>query len=369
MDFNFYHKYDGIPKDEWETFSNNGLFLSKDFLKTFEYKMDDKFSSVYIVAKIESRVVGIVYAQIFKLNSKKINEYIKHGNPRLTLLNRFKLILSKLLNFKVCFLGNLFMSNVSSFYFNIRLKPSDLSKILQQLSNFSGTRFIMIPEFFKNFIPLNSWNFKSLYVEPDMCMQISPKWNHFDDYVNDIQSKYKKKLRKVLYNSTNLEIRELEMEDLKLYHKQINKLFDNVFYNSSFNALKFKTYFLTLLIKNKINISVQGYFIENELHAFSSSIVYKNKLYVYFMGLNYALNKVYDIYSKMLYDKIKYAINHRLDEIKFGRTASEFKSNFGAQPVYNRAYIYSNSNLLIMIISPFINLIKPKNWIQRNPFK
>jgi hypothetical protein len=370
MNFNFYHRFDEIPTDDWEILpKKNMLFLSKSFLQTFEYDADIHFSPVYVVAKIDSIVVGILYAQIFKLNSQKIKEYIRHGNSVLTSFNRVKLIFAEFLSLRVCFMGNLFMSNECSFYFKEQLKPQEFSKLLQEICVFSGSKFVMIPEFFNDIIPEKNLNFSPIYVEPDMHMKILNKWTHFDDYTNDIQSKYKKKLRKVLSNSSSLKIIDLKIEDLKLYESQISSLFNNVFYNSSFNATKFKPYFFDHFMQNGINISVQGYFFDDKLVGFSSSIVHQNMLYVYFMGLDYNLHKSFDIYSKMLYDKIKYAIDHRLDLIKFGRTASEFKSNFGAIPQCNKAYVYSNSYLLARLLNPFINMIKPKIWNQRNPFK
>ena len=71
----------------------------------------------------------------------------------------------------------------------------------------------------------------------------------------------------------------------------------------------------------------------------------------------------------MLYDKIKYAIDNNVELIKFGRTASEFKSNFGAIAQSNIGYVYDSSGILLRLLSPLLNLIKEKKWYQRNPFK
>ena len=369
MNFNFYHRFNEIPNGDWERLSiNDKLFLSKNFLQSFENQMDNDFSGIYVIAKIESRVVGILYAQIFKLNSKKIKEYIRNSNPQMTLLGRIKLVLAELLSLRVCFLGNLFMSNESTYYFVEEFSSNNLTQLLREISDFSNSKLVMIPEFFNYLIPQKSTNFLPLYVEPDMHMHIPEDWIYFDDYVSAIQSKYKKKLRKVLINSSSLNIKELDVDDLIIYESQISTLFNNVFYKSSFNASKFETKIFSHLKKNGLNISVKGYFIENKMVGFSSSIIHKNQLYVYFMGLDYTLNKVHDIYSRMLYDNIKYAINQRFSVIKFGRTASEFKSNFGAKPIGNRAFIYSKS-IFFKLLGPFTQLIKPKIWRQRNPYK
>jgi hypothetical protein len=71
----------------------------------------------------------------------------------------------------------------------------------------------------------------------------------------------------------------------------------------------------------------------------------------------------------MLYEQIQFAIDNNLSVIKFGRTASEFKSTIGATPDVNYGYVYHPSKSVMLALSPILMLIKPKDWIQRQPFK
>ena len=103
--------------------------------------------------------------------------------------------------------------------------------------------------------------------------------------------------------------------------------------------------------------------------GFSSNILLNNTMYAHFVGLDYQVNHQFELYSKMLYDKIEYAIENKVELIKFGRTASEFKSNFGAIAQSNIGYVYDSSGILLSLLSPLIKLIKEKKWHQRNPFK
>ena len=53
----------------------------------------------------------------------------------------------------------------------------------------------------------------------------------------------------------------------------------------------------------------------------------------------------------------------------FGRTANEFKSNFGAVPKRSYVYFKAQNRFVAILLKGFLKNIKPKSWIQRNPFK
>jgi hypothetical protein len=71
----------------------------------------------------------------------------------------------------------------------------------------------------------------------------------------------------------------------------------------------------------------------------------------------------------MLFEQIEFAINNNLEQIKFGRTASEFKSTIGAVPYKGHGYVYHPRKSIIKAISPILRMLKPKDWTQRHPFK
>ena len=149
----------------------------------------------------------------------------------------------------------------------------------------------------------------------------------------------------------------------------LNKLFDKVYNKSSFNTAKFNTNIISDLKELIPSTSIVSYFIGDKMIGFSSNILLNNIMYAHFVGLDYEVNHELDLYSKMLYDKIEFAIDNKVELIKFGRTASEFKSNFGAIAQSNIGYVYDKSGILLRLLSPLIKLIKEKKWYQRNPFK
>ena len=62
-------------------------------------------------------------------------------------------------------------------------------------------------------------------------------------------------------------------------------------------------------------------------------------------------------------------VSYRKNNVIFGRTANEFKSNFGAVPKKSFIYIYADNFLFKLVFNSILKNLKPKKWIQRFPFK
>jgi hypothetical protein len=58
-----------------------------------------------------------------------------------------------------------------------------------------------------------------------------------------------------------------------------------------------------------------------------------------------------------------------MDKVVFGRTANEFKSNFGAKPIKSYVYIKVKNRYLSIIFNPILKRLTIKKWIKRSPFK
>lgn len=366
-----YDSYKHIPINEWEALlTANDVFLSIGFLSLIESYHKNEISPHYIVLKDKNKVIGILYSQTFKLSSKKLKEYINHGNPGFNFIRLIKTQLANFVNLKVGFLGNLFMTNEMGF----KIHPNywnkiDLNKLLSQFQGQNDNKLIMIPPFYKDYFEFSEDYFKEINIEPDMHLKIPKSWHSFEDYYDAIQSKYKKRYRKNLINSSNIKTKELNKVEIKQHSIVLHNLFDKVYSKSSFNAAKFNTSIFSDLKELIPNTSIVGYFIGDKMIGFSSNILLNNTMYAHFVGLDYEVNHKFDLYSKMLYDKIEHAIENKIELIKFGRTASEFKSNFGATAQSNIGYVYDSSGILLSLLSPLLKLIKEKEWHQRNPFK
>jgi len=371
MEYTLFNSYKDLPFNEWETLLlEDDFFLSPLCLKIIEEEHQEEITPLYIIIKDQGKVIGIVYAHIFSLNGSKVKDYIDNGNSTFNILNYLKATSARLLNMDICFLGNTFLTNeasvrISKEYTN---NKNILDGILSTITSKTQASFIIIPESYEKGLELKG-NYLEILVEPDMQLEIKNTWLEFNDYLLSIKSRYKKRYRRVINKSNEVVKKEMNLEDLIKESDSMKELFHNVFNKSKFNAAKFNTDVFYDLKSQKNNVSIYGYYLKEKLIGFASDISINKVLYAHFVGLNYEVNQSHEIYNLMLYEQIDYAIKNRLQLIKFGRTAAEFKSNIGAIPKNDKAYVYHKNKVVLKILKPILSLLKPKNWMQRNPFK
>lgn len=369
LSYRSFHRFKDIPKGVWsQLLQKEDYFLSEEFLVTVEKHHQAEIGPIYTLVEDEKGVVGILYAQVFDFKNKKLNNYIE--SQKFNLITRLKSQMGRLLKLKVAFLGNVFMSNEPAFKFKKgHFTIEQTEEILSHIQKFSGTKFLLIPDFYKDAIDSSSRKIKQISVEPDMYFEVSKDWNDFDDYLTAIRSKYKKRYHTNQKISKSIVQKIIEPIELLSKAPALKALFAEVYENSNFNSVKFNTdMFLELNDLNK-NICIHGYYNGNDLLGFSSVFKVNRILYAHFVGFSYEKNHKYDLYSKMLYDHIRYAIDHDVELMKLGRTACEFKSNFGAKPHLEKGYVYDKTGRYLYFLGPFLDLLKPKAWVQRKPFK
>jgi len=334
-------------KSEWDKVKLSD-FLNSSFLQIF-YFNHPNIRHLFVIDK-DIRL----YAHIFELNFNKTTNYIN---------NKLLGFFTKFIKFDVLYLTNSFITNIPAFFSNTKINLKEFISVLQY--NYS---ILIIPDFvFKN-ISAEKDEFSKIEVEEEMVLEISDKWNVIDNYISDLRKKYRYKVKKIINSSSKVEVKSLNSDDLVFYADNIQDLFSQVINNSRFSGPLFNTNSFCLLVKKDI-FKVYGYFINNDIVAFSSEIHQDKTLYSYYTGFDKSLNKTLPIYGRILIETINNAIKNKMNKVVFGRTANEFKSNFGAIPIKSYVYIKVKNKYLNFILKPIFNRLRIKNWIKRNPFK
>ena len=375
MNFEIYYSINDVPQKTWsKIIENNNFFLSLPFLSLIE-KNNAEIQPLYFIIKENNEYIGVLYGHLINITGNKLSRYIGDSNRLLNPINFIKYLASKLLNVNVLFIGNSYLTNHYTLFTKTKCRST---VVIEKLTAFVSEKIkinnIVFTDNFQEGINKNAKEFEAKYikikVEPDMVFNVNKNWKKFDDYFKDISSKYKKRLRSVLLKNKGVLIKELSIDDIRFYQSDIQRLFKNVYEKSKFSVVEFNT--KTLLdFRKKFpkQVLVFGCFVNDKIIAFSSEIILNNTLYAYFVGIDYRVNKKYQVYNKLLYMHIELAIKNKINKIQLGRTASEIKSTIGAIPIHIDTYVFIKSSLLRFLFKPVIKLVKPKKWIQRNPFK
>jgi hypothetical protein len=198
--------------------------------------------------------------------------------------------------------------------------------------------------------------------EPFMNLQIQPSWNHFDDYLQAMSSKYRVRTNKVLSTSDAYQANE--------WIPQCAQMLGHTLKDKTLAiSPKLSTMLHTFVRTMKDKFKVWGYYKNDQLCGFISAIESEHGLYAMHLGLTDDAAKD-QLYQRMMYDVIAYGIEQKDEFVCLGRTATEIKSTMGATPIENSYILYAKSKILRGLIALYAKRFhRVKPYQLRNPFK
>ena len=346
--FSIKNSSNDLDKDLWNDALHENPFLDYDFLKSFNDSQKGVGHWFIYSDKIR------LYAHTFSLSFEKSIRYTPFA-----VLSGFL----KLVNINVIYLTNSFLTSIPLFS---SVSEIELDNILLKIKNYYNYKIAIIPDFLFNQSQLS--NAIKVEVDSEMILTIDSKWKDLNDYKLALKTKYRKKINNIQEKSSEINVKLLSVEDYDKYRLEIGRLFEDIFFDSKFSGPLLNTeIFKQLILIGKLRLD--GYFLNDDLVAFSTDIDFNNDLYSYFVGFDKKLNKSHDLYARILLEQINKAIQFNKSNLVLGRTANEFKSNFGAVPNKSYIYIYIRNRFWSILLSPIITRLKIDNWKQRQPFK
>ena len=355
--------------------TDNNVYFSKSFLKAFELSNPQIEFKYISISDSKKNTIALALVQVINLSVEGTLKNIKVASLVRKLLGLF--FCNE--HIKILFCGNIFLSGEHG------IRCSDgVSKdeIMTQIgtaldavaANTKPLHAIFIKDFkkgsLKNTRQFLSFGYSEINVEPNLIVLLDPKWKTFEDYKNNLKSKYRIKANKADTTSSDLKTRLFTEHDFETYKEELQALYQNTIDNASFNAqvLNLNTY-IHLRASFKDDFIVKAYFLEDKLVGFLTALVNKNTLDAHFIGLDYQLNKSHAIYPRILNDYVRLGIENQVSSIDLGRTASEIKTTIGAKPIELSCYIKHKNPFFNSLIKPFFRRIKIKEFKQHSPFK
>lgn len=334
-------------RDQWGGLKTP-IFLDINFLQVY-YENHPQIKHLFAMSENMR-----LYAHIFQITFDKTESYLR-GNAIFSKVLGF-------LNFNVLYLTNSFITNVPAFSSE---NPISLQELLNQVQ--LKYSMVVIPDFLYNSLDVEKAMYTKIEVEEEMVLDIQSSWKSLDDYIINLKKKYRNKVRSILKQTSNLKIIAMDTDMLRSNALKIQELFDQVARDSNFKGPAFNTSTFISFVEKGI-MKVDGYFDDDKLVGFSSVLPNEKIIYSYFVGFDKTLNKSTPIYGRILLENISAAIKGNYEQLILGRTANEFKSNFGAYPVKSYVYLRIQNRLLRVILMPILRRFRLKPWIQRRPF-
>ena len=380
----YYVHIEDVPEEIWNDLGcTNNLYFSPKYLSAIANNHSGIDFWYVVLFDDERNPIAFATIQVVDFFLDSVQNELKGFVNQIKKIGRKFGIVAEKKPFKILTCGNTFVSGEHGIFIkdnqNKQKVIKELAKSVVQLVNDEKQFNYKISGFMlKDFIheslfvtdELLEYNYHSFNVEPNMLMQIDSDWNDFTDYLAAMKTKFRVKAKKAMERSFPLEMIEITQYNFHDYSTEMEMLYKNVSSKAGFNLGSFnlETY---KSLKEKLgdDYVIRIYLLKDKVVGFLSAMINQKNLDAHFVGIDYTYNREFAIYQRMLYDYIQLAIDKKLSQINFGRTASEIKSSVGAEPQNLTIYFRHKNHIPNKILSFFVNKIQPTPFNQKFPFK
>lgn len=387
FEFEVFHTVKDLPDDWVDAAPPENDFLKKPFLCALENGPPSRMRFAYLIFYRDNKPLGVAYCQITPFSVGESVQTVDEKDKYPCLVRAFgrivrNLVAGKNRNLLVC--GNLLLTGEHGFYFPDSLDKATSFDVLEEALiltqneleyngvNIDGIFIKDIAEAHRAPVKvLTDRKFREFTFHPNMVLKLRGNWKTFDDYMDDISSKYKVRARKAFKSLDGIEKRELTDNQIFSTQKRLFELYRMVVDNQDFNMVALTENYLPSLKQNLGDaFKVHGYFLEDKLIGYFTTIKNNDELEAHFLGFEPGLNREYHIYHNMLFDILKLGIEQGVKNIVYARTAMEIKSTIGAEAQQMLCYIRASNRLTNKVLPPIVEYLKPStDWVARNPFK
>lgn len=378
----FYPSVNKTPANVWNDLSfDDSPYFEQEYLLALEENHDSIKFFYAVVFNREKEAIAFACIQIVDFYPNTIlNDWQSILKKIASIARKIRLI-PKEKPLKILNCGNLFVSGNHGVYLKETTDKKTVFKFLLKkiTKHFQSNRETLVDIFIiKDFTKdeaaitneLISLGYYAFNVEPNMKLTVKPEWKNFDDYLQSLKTKFRVKAKKAIQLSSKLEISWINNESLPEDVLEMTTLYKKVTSRAGFNFSDFNLATYLDLKKNfKDDYFIKTYRLNSKLIGFMSGLKTKHSIDAHFVGIDYAFNKQYAVYQRMLYDYISLAIESKVKKINYGRTASEIKSSVGATPEHLTVYIRHKKNLANKFLKLFLLHIQPSEFNQKYPFK
>lgn len=372
-----YASFDEVPEADWLRWAGRDVFLSPAYLRVME-RSAGVYRVFYLMFSEAGSVTGIAVVQQVGFSSRRVEANLESRNAMVRYLTK-KLTPANASTGSILLCGNAYATGEHAFSFSPNVHPqrameglcAAISTIASQLRD--EVAAIVVKDFFAGSSgfdgALGKSGFASFRVDHNMIMPVLPHWKHFDDYLADLNTKFRTKALAALRRSQQLDVHDFEVAEMEAHRERLAALFEQVLAKADFKMGKL-TFEDLIALKASLGpeLIFRVYLLGDQpvgfLAAFRSGVV----LDAHVVGIDYAKNRNLAIYPRMLYDYIALAIELGADQIWFGRTAGEIKTTIGALPVEMRCCIRHTRKVSNFLLRILFNYVKPSEFPIRRPY-
>jgi Peptidogalycan biosysnthesis/recognition len=371
IDIQYFSTLKQIKKSVWnQGAAPDDVFLQYDYLSVLENFPPANMSFAYVIFFNEKNPIGVAYFQVSPFDA---SASIKDTSST-------KYWIAKQLKFNVLVIGNALLTGEHGFHFSETITQAEQEKLLLQAvekvqlqceNEQRKIGFQLAKDFYTPRHFLEKDERRPVLFSPSMILDLKPEWNTFEDYLAAMLTKYRTRAKRAEKKREGLKTLELDMQAIEDQSVRMYELYKKIAEGADFNHnFVHEKYFIEMKRTFGSDFKVLGYFEQNRLVGYCTTLLNHDELETGFLGFEDAYNTSHQIYLNFLYDMIKTGIENRVKKVVFSRTALEIKSSVGAEPHSVYTYLKHHNQIINHLIPSIVKRIAPsQDWVQRHPFK
>jgi predicted N-acyltransferase len=365
---------DYLDATRWDALTaHNSLFLARRYLRVLEEAGPENLSQRYAMIFRGPDPVAVVAAQSITVSAARMRKIPRHEK----LASALERVQERML---VC--GNVLSWGMHGISFApdedaASLWPAVAEALyrLRRADKLSGdTDLVMIKDISDEHVAdtaaLAKYSYRTLETDPNMVLEISPRWRSYEDYLASLNSKYRKTCRQI---DKEVEADGCRVEELKNVERHTDTLFElymQTHRNARLRLVTLRPSFLPTLAA-RLGEEMRWTVVrrDEELLGFVTTVRDGDTAVGYYIGFDRAANAEIPIYFRLLQAVVDDAIKLGCRRLSLGRTALEPKARLGARPSPMRVWIRHRIPALNILVRALLHSVSHDEAPERNPFK
>jgi hypothetical protein len=369
-----------IPIREWNALIGaHHQFIHPTYLEAIQKAHSEALEVRYAMCYRDQDLVGVAAFQIthFKTNTDS------YQNPLMRAVAKIADFVRAGHIHNILIAGNAFATGEHGFCFGPEISAQQQAAVVVTAMDMialeerrRGKRIcaMLIKDFYSMSADVcaafRTYSFSDFKVDHNMIMPIDREWQHFDDYLKVLNTKFRTKAKSAFKKSKDLQVVKPTAQWLFEQRDRLHELYEAVHEKADFRLGKLELDVLDEVLRvNWPDLEIRAYLLNGTCVGFLTAVICGDRCEAHVVGLDYTFNREHGIYQRMLYDYVQIAIERRCAHLVYGRTAAEIKSTIGAFPVDLTVLIRHARSISNTLLALILNYVKPSAFPQRQPYR
>jgi hypothetical protein len=217
---------------------------------------------------------------------------------------------------------------------------------------------------------LSKFSYRPLETDPDMVLELPPRWRSYEDYLANLTSRYRKAAKQIEKDVGAAGCAVEELRDVESRAGELHALYMQTHMGARLRLFTLKEEFLpTLAARLGDGMRCTVVRRDDRLLGFVTTVRDGETAVGYYIGFDRAANAEFPIYFRLLQAVVGDAIKLGCRRLSLGRTALEPKARLGARPAPLRVWIRHRVPALNVVVRGLLHAVSHDEAPERNPFK